>query len=175
MLDIASNPQLKSSTSVLLPGRTLAVIQVNSDMKPEQSGQIYKVKPNTVLSEKYLNVYIVPMIHNVDTYITDNVPMVLINFSVNDVSFSKGEIMGFLQSQPIDISEIMTETSTEPSPIVIGEDNVAEVSQEQEEKRFITSAANIDIHWKVEFQDAGVSEEHQNAFKELCNEFKDIF
>ena len=28
---------------------------------------------------------------------------------------------------------------------------------------------------KVELQDAEVSEEHQKAFKELCNEFKDIF
>ena len=174
-LDIASNLQLRSSASVLLPGRILAVIQVNSDLKPEQSGQIYEVKSNTVLSEKYPNVYIVPMIHNVDTYITNNVPMVLINFSVDDILFSKGEIMGFLQSQPIDISEIMTETSTEPSPIVIEEDNVAEVSQEQGEKKFITSPADIDIHRKVELQDADISEEHQNAFKELCKEFKDIF
>ena len=30
--------------------------------------------------------------------------------------------MGFLQNQSIDISEIRTETSTEPSPIGIGED-----------------------------------------------------
>ena len=95
-LDITSNPQLKSSISVLLPGRTLAVIQVNSDLKPEQSGQIYEVKPNIVLSEKYPNVYLVPMIHTVDTYITDNVPMVLINFSVDDVLFSKGRNYGFL-------------------------------------------------------------------------------
>ena len=145
-LDITSTPQLRTSTSVLLPGRTLAVIQVNSDLKPEQSGQVYKIQPNKVLSEKYPNVYIVPMIHNVDTYITDNVPMVIINFSIDDVSFSKGEIVGFLQSQPIDISEIMTETSTEPSPIVIEEDNVTEVLQEQEEKKFITSPANIDVH-----------------------------
>ena len=174
-MDIASNPQLISSTSVLLPGRTLAVIQVNSDLKSEQSGQIYEVKPNNVLSEKYPNVYIVPMIHNVDTYITDNVPMVLINFSVDDVSFSKGEVMGFLQSQPIDISETMTETSIEPSPIVLEEDNVTEVLQKQGKKKFITSPADIDVHQKVEVQDADVSEEHQNAFKELCKEFKDIF
>ena len=174
-LDISSNPQLRTTTSVLLPGRTLAVIQVHSDLKPEQSGQIYEVKPNTVLSEKYPNVYIVPMIHNVDTYIMDNVPMVLINFSVDDILFLKGEIMGFLQNQPIDISEIMTETSTEPSPIVIEEDNVTEVLQEQEEKKFITSPADVDIHQKVELQDADVSKEHQNAFKELCNEFKDVF
>ena len=31
------------------------------------------------------------------------------------------------------------------------------------------------MHWKVELQDADVSEEHHNAFKELCKEFKDIF
>ena len=171
---MVSNPQL-ITTSVHLPGRTLAVIQVKSDLKPDQTGQIYEVKPNAVLSEKYPNVYIVPMLHNVDTYVTDNVPIILINFSIDDVSFSKGEIMGFLQSQPIEISEIMTETSTEPSPIVIEEDNVTEVLQEQEEKKFITSPADIDIHQKVELQDADVSEEHQKAFKDLCDEFKDIF
>ena len=31
------------------------------------------------------------------------------------------------------------------------------------------------MHWKVELQEADVSDEHQNAFKELCKEFKDIF
>ena len=174
-LDITNTPQLRTSSAVLLPGRTLAVIQVNSELKPEQNGQVYEVQPNEVLSEKYPNVYIVPMIHNVDTYIPDTVPLVIINFSIDDVSISKGEIMGFLQSQSIDISEIRTETSTEPSPIGIGEDNVKEVSQNQEEKKFITSPADIDIHRKVNLQDAEVSEEHQNAFIELCHEFKDIF
>ena len=42
--------------------------------------------------------------------------------------------MGFLQSQPIDISEIRTETSTEPSSIGIGEDDVEEVSQKSRGK-----------------------------------------
>ena len=31
------------------------------------------------------------------------------------------------------------------------------------------------MHRKIELQDADVSEEQQNAFRELCNEFKDIF
>ena len=174
-LDITSNPQLRTTTSVLLPKRTLAVIQINSNLEPEQSGQIYDIKPNIMLSEKYPNLYLVPMIHNVDTYVTEKVPMVLINFSVDDISIAKGEIMGFLQNQSLDISEIMTETSTEPSPIVIEEDNITEVLQEQGEKKFITSPADIDVHQIVELQDADVSEEHQNAFKELCNEFNDIF
>ena len=116
-----------------------------------------------------------PMLHNVDTYTTESVPLVLIHFSVDDISFSKGEIVGFFQNQSLDISEIRTETSTEPSPIIIEEDNVTKVFQEQGEKKFITSPADIEVHQKVELQDADVSEEHQNAFKELCKEFKDIF
>ena len=50
---------IKTSTSVLLPGRTLAVIQVNSELTPEQTGQIYEVRPNEMLSEKYPNIYVV--------------------------------------------------------------------------------------------------------------------
>ena len=172
-LDTTNVPHLKTSTSVLLPGRTLAVIQVKSELGPEQTGQIYEVQPNEELLDKYPNMYVVPMIHNVDTYIPDTVPMVIINFSFEDISISKGEIMGFLQSQFIDISEIRTETSTEPSPISIGEDN--DISQDQEKKKFITSPADIEIHRKVNLQDADVSDEHQQAFQDLCHEFKDIF
>ena len=174
-LEITNAPQLRTTASVLLPGRTLAVIQVNSELKPEQIGQVYEVQPNEVLSDKYPNIYVVLMIHNVDTCIPDTVPMVIINFSIDDISISKGEIMGFLQSQSIDFSEIGTKTSTEPSPIGIGEEDVKEVSQKQEEKKFITSPTDIDVHRKVILQDADVSEEHQNAFKDLCHEFQDIF
>ena len=131
---------------MLLPGRTLAVIQVNSNLEPEQSGQIYEIKPNDSLLEEHPNLYIVPMLYNVNTYTTESVPMVLINFSVDDISFSKVEIVGFLQNQSLDISEIRTETSTEPSPIIIEGDNVTEVFQEQGEKKFITSPADIEVH-----------------------------
>ena len=118
-LDITSNPNLRTTTSVLLPGRTLAVIHVNSNLVPEQSSQIYEIEPSKMLSEKYPNVYIMSMINNVDTFITENVPLVIINFSVDDISISKGEIMGFLQNQSLDISEIRTESSTEPSPLIM--------------------------------------------------------
>ena len=174
-LEIEDKPQLRVTTSVLLPGRTLAVIQVNSNLAPEQSGQIYEIEPNVSLFEEYPNLYLVPMIHNVDIPTTESVPLVIINFSVDDILLSKGEIMGFLQNQSLDISEIMTETSTEPSPILMEEDETTEVFQKQGEKKFITSSTDIELHWKVKLQDADVSEEHQNAFKELCKEFKDIF
>ena len=138
-LEIEDKPQLRVTTSVLLPGRTLAVIQVNSNLELEQSGQIYEIEPNVSLFEEYPNLYIVPMLHNVDIHTTESVPLVIINFLVDDISLLKGEIMGFLQNQSLDVSEIRTETSTEPSPILIEEDKTTEVFQQQGEKKFITS------------------------------------
>ena len=82
----------------------------------------------------------------------------------------------------MDILEIVTETSTEPLPIILEDDNKevlqnlnGEVNTESTEKRFITSPADIEVHRKVELQDTDITEAQQNAFKDLCTEFKDIF
>ena len=83
--------------------------------------------------------------------------------------------MGFLQNQSLDISEIRTKTTTEPSPLIMKEDNVTEALQEQGEKKFITPLADIDVYQKVELQDAEVSEEHQNAFKSYVMSLKIYF
>ena len=61
-----------------------------------------------------------------------------------------------MQNQSLDISEIVTETSTEPSPILLEEDNNIEVLQdkreeiisESKEKKFIMSPADIEVHQK---------------------------
>ena len=120
------------------------------------------------------------MIHDVDVHKIENVPLVVINLSNDDVYLSKGEVIDFMQKQLIDISEIITETSTEPSLIAL-EDEDKEVLQNEEvymenkEKKFITSPADIEVQRKVELQDANITEAQQNAFKDLCAEFNDIF
>ena len=96
-LNVEDKPQLSLTASMTLPGRTLAVIQVNNDLEPEQSGQIYEIEPNYFLTEEYPNLYIFPMVHNMDIHKTENVPLVVINFLADDISLSKGEIMGFMQ------------------------------------------------------------------------------
>ena len=92
--------------------------------------------------------------------------------------------MGFMQCQSLDISEIITETSTEPSSILLHEDNDTEESRLKHEmvaplgpneKKFIKYQADIDVHRKVDLHDAEITKEHQEAFKELCDEYKDIF
>ena len=179
-MDIENKPQLNLANSVTLPGRSLIVVCVQSNLEPDQNGQIYEVEPNLCLIEEYPNLCIIPMIHNMDVHKTENVPLVVINLLNDDVHLSKGEVMGFMQNQSLDISEIVTETSIEPSPIEL-EDEDKEVLQHEEvymenmEKKFITSPADIEVHRKVELQDADITEAQRNTFKDLCVEFNDIF
>ena len=79
------------------------------------------------------------MIHNVDTHKTENLPLVVINFLADAISLLKGEIMGFMQNQSLDISEIVTETSMEPSSILLEEDNDKDVLQDKREEGILES------------------------------------
>ena len=133
-LSVEDKPQLSLANSMTLPRRSLAVVYVNNNLKPEQSGQLYEIEPNYLLTEEYPNLYIIPMIHNVDVHKTENVPLVVINFLTDSVYLSKGEIMGFMQNQSLDISDIITETSTNLSPILLEEDNDTEEFEEQKRK-----------------------------------------
>ena len=164
-MNIEDKPQLSLTNSITIPGRSLAVVCVRNNLEPDKSGQIYEIEPSQYLNEEYPNLCIIPIIHNVDIHKTENVPFVVINLSTDDVYLSKGEIMGFMQNQSLDISEIVTETSTEPLPIILEDDDkevlqklTGEVNTENKGKRFITSPANIEVHRKVELQDADITE-----------------
>ena len=166
-INVEDKPQLDMTHSVTLPGRTLAMVCIYNNLVPNQSGNIYEIEPSSNLHERYPNLCVIPMIHNVDIHKTENVPLVVINFSSDEIYLSKGETMGFMQIQSLDISEITTETSTEPSPIIFEDvdkevlnKQQEEVNKENIEKKFITSPANIEVHRKVELQDADIAEAH---------------
>ena len=175
-------PHLTLTHSVTIPGRTLTTVCISNDLDPNQCGSLYDIEPCSILNEKYPNMCVIPMIHNVNVHRTEHLPLVIINLDYDDINLSKGETMGFMQIQPLDITEIMTETSTEPSSIIYEDDNKevlnkqeGEIENENSEKKFITSPADIEVHRKVELQDADITIEQQKAFKDLCTEFSDIF
>ena len=56
-----------------LPGKTLAVVHVNNNLSPKQSGQLYEIEPNYLLTNEYPNLHIIPMTHNVDIHKTEDV------------------------------------------------------------------------------------------------------
>ena len=165
-IDVEDRPQINMTHSVTLNERTLAIVCVYNNIVPKQSGYIYEIEPSSHLYEKYPNLCVIPMIHNVVIHKSENVPLVVINLSSDEIYLLKGETMGFMQIQSLDISEITTETFTEPSPIIF-EDDKKEVLNKQEgevnrdniEKRFITSPTDIEVHRKVELQDADITED----------------
>ena len=87
-LNVENKPQLSLVNSMTLPGRVLAIVYVNNNLKPELSGQLYEIEPNYLLTEEYPNLYIIPMMHNVDVHKTENVPLVVINFLTDSVYLS---------------------------------------------------------------------------------------
>ena len=89
-------PHLSLANSMTLPGRTLAVVHVNNNLSPEQSGQLYKIEPNYLLTNEYPNLYIIPMIHNVDINETEDVPLVVINLLTDFYWFYVKSIFGYI-------------------------------------------------------------------------------
>ena len=96
-IDVEDKPQLNMTHSVTLPGRTLAIVCVYNNLVPNQSGHIYEIEPSSNVYERYANLCVIPMIHNVDVHKTENVPLVVINYSSDEIYLLKGETMGFMQ------------------------------------------------------------------------------
>ena len=103
-IDIEDKPQLNMVHPVTLPGRMLAVVCVYNNLVPNQSGYIYEIEPSSTLYDKYPHICVIPMIHNVDVHKTENIPLVIINLSSDEIYLLKGETMGFMQIQSLDIS-----------------------------------------------------------------------
>ena len=88
-VSVETRPHLSLANSLTLPGRTLAVVHINNNISPKQSGQLYEIEPNSLLTNEYPNLLVIPMIHNVDIHKTENVPLVVINLSTDSVYLSK--------------------------------------------------------------------------------------
>ena len=183
-VEVEVKPHLILANSVSIPGRTLAVVQVDSTLAKEKSGYLYEIEFNHLLMNEQPNLYINPIIHKADVYKPDNVPFVAINLSSDSIYLPKGEVIGFMHCQSLDVSEIVTRTSAEPSSVILddgydtGESEIEheqEVSLGSDEKKLRTSPAEIDVHRKVDLQDAEVTKEQQEALKEMCSEYRDIF
>ena len=87
--------------SVTLPGRTLVIVCIYNNLDPNQSGYMYEIEPCSKLNEKYPNLCVIPMLHNVDVHKTEHIPLVVINFASDEIYLSKGETMGFMQIQSL--------------------------------------------------------------------------
>ena len=108
-VDIKNELALSLKGGVTIPPRNIAILNVVSNLEEEDTGQIFNIRPNNILSDEYPQLQIIPSIHKVDSINKNLIPFLMINLGEDSVYLPKGHVVGFLKSECIDISEIMTE------------------------------------------------------------------
>ena len=103
---------------------------------------MYEVKPNLLLTNEHPSLVVLPMLHLVQKKKKkrhDSIPVALINLNKDERIFlKKGEILGYLEPSPIEITEIVQEEHDD-----IGEENEKDNESIPLEKKFITSPAEV--------------------------------
>ena len=142
-------------------------------------GQIFNIRPNDLLSDEYPQLQIIPSIHKVDNINNNLIPFFMVNLGEDSVHLPKGHVVGFLESDCIDISEIMTENMATNKEIDERYNASKEKSLEEIHlvvpSDFIISPADVEEPRKAELQDYKVTEEELKSFKELGDKYSDVF
>ena len=73
-MDVEDKPQLSLAYSVMLPRRSLVIICIHNNLDPDQSGQLHEIELSQSLNDNYPNLFVIPMIHNVDVHKTEMYP-----------------------------------------------------------------------------------------------------
>ena len=178
-VDIKNELALSLKEGVTIPPRNIAILNVVSNLEEEDMGQIFNIRPNDLLSDEYPQLQIIPSIHKVDSTNKNLIPFLMINLGEDSVYLPKGHAVGFLESECIDISEIMTENMATKKVMdeiydILKEKNLEEVAFAIPSD-FITSPTDVDGPRKAELQDYEVTEEELKSFQELCDKYSDVF
>ena len=178
-VDIKNELALSLKGGVAIPPRNIAILNVVSNLEEEDMEQIFNIRPSDLLSDEYPQLQIIPSIHKVDCINNNLIPFLMINLGKDSVYLPKGHVVGFLESECIDISEIMTENMATKKVIdekydILKEKNLEEVTFAIPSD-FITSPTDVKGPRKAELQDYEVTEEELKSFQELCDKYSDVF
>ena len=178
-VDIMNELALSLKGGVDIPPRAIAVLNVVSNFKKEDMGQIFNIRPNNLLSDEYPQLQIIPSIHKVDNINNNLILFLMVNLGEDSVYLPKGHVVGFLESECIDISEIIMENMATNKEIdercnALKEKSLEEINLAVPSD-LITSPADVEGPRKAELQDYRVTEEELKSFKELCDKYSDVF
>ena len=174
---IATLESLKSG--VYIPGRTVAVLNVDSSVQQHDIGQVYNVRANSLLEDEYPQLQLIPTLHKVDDTNHNLIPFVMVNLGEDHIFLSKGQVVGCLDPECIDISEIELDIATITVNTLEGLTTIKEKLSTKRQNNipsdFITSPADVAGPRKANLQDCKVTEEETKAFKELREKYSDVF
>ena len=178
-VDLQDELTLSLKSGIHIPGRTVAVLNVNSSVHQNDIGEFYNVRANSLLEDEYPQLQIVPTLHKVDNTNTTLIPFVMIILGEDYIFLPKGQVVGFLDVECIDVSEIELDIATVTVnamdiPTTIKE-KVMKKDQNAISSDFITSPADVAGPRKADLQDFEVTAEETEAFNKLCDKYADVF
>ena len=144
-----------TKNQITIPGQHISVLDVKVNPIEENLRKMYNIQPNIILQNEYPTLITIPTGHRVETLKPMQVPYVLINLAKESVSLEKGELLGNLEFVEEDIEKTVTNTAMEIMSVEIEEDQNTEVGEV--EKKIITSPTDVEVHQKVNLQDAKIT------------------
>ena len=139
----------------IIPGRTLAILNVKSTVNCFHTWKLYDVQVNPLLNEEHPSLSIISTLHRIECDVPHVVPFVAINLTYDPINIEKGLVLGFLIPQEIDISEISTETTqiAKVEEFDKGYDTErsknSNVTNKLGKSSFIISPTDIEVHQNV--------------------------
>ena len=192
-------PKLKAMKCMDIQARSIMVITTKAEFQIQDQGKIFEVKPIEEFIINHPNLITLPIIHKTDAENRENVPYMLINLSNDDEHILKGEEIAIMEELWINSDQIHKEADKQENKEQLKSDLkvrkneihfeeeinymdgelVIEAGESDEEdevdKKFIASPADVETQRKVKLQDAYITEIDKARFRCLCNEFEDIF
>ena len=175
-----TNPMITAYRHYTVPARSIMIVTAKANMQLQDQGRVFEVNATPSFMDKHPSMITLPVLHKTDQETRENVPYLLINLSMEDEEIEKGEELAVMKVCPYQLNEIETEQTDEEEINNIEEDKIFEQcdmfdDKTEVDKKFITSPAQIESQRKVKLQNAPITDEDRNNFKELCNKYTDIF
>ena len=157
--------------TVRIPARSIAVLNTTCNNEQTHLGQIFKTSLDHLIQNEYPNLVIISAIHCMDALVQTGIPLIVLNLGTYSIELQKDLVVGYLDNEEIDISEINTEAGTRLDSDSGDKSNSDNIEPEEEFKTkkissFIVSPADIEIHRKIELKD--IDEEYRKQFEDLC-------
>ena len=108
-ISINEAPILKMTHMVRVPARSIAVLNTMCEVDLTYIGQIYKTRLDHLVQNTHPNLITISAIHCMDTLVQTGIPLIVLNLGTYSIELLKDQVVGHLDNEEIDISEINTE------------------------------------------------------------------
>ena len=180
-ISVETQPVVTMKKNITVPPRTLVVVEMQTVIPSLDGVGYYDFMPTKRYANQEVNLVMMPVAYYTTTAGKQKILQVIINLEEEPIKVSEGTVMGHLQ----DLKEVAKSIQTPSTYESICEIQVSPEEQDflqeimhdksKEEKKFITSPADIDTYRETKLKDTELSEKDRKKFEALCIQYDDVF